>query len=83
MTIQPKCSLLVYDTSVIPVSRYFENDDAVVVVDDAMLQQRGNHVAGLERCLNDPDRLKGPAIIARTSERVVHDLPIAGAEFPA
>lgn len=81
MTIEPVCRLLIDNATEVPVSRYFKDDDAVVIIKNAGPQKPRDDFAGLQRCFNDPHRLEGPAIIARTSERVMHELPIVRAEF--
>lgn len=49
----------------------FKDNDTVIVVKDAETDEYVDYLAGLERCLNDPHRLKGPAIIYRAPKCVV------------
>lgn len=44
----------------------FQHDDAVVLVNDFVRSQDAYDLSWGPRCLNDPDGLKGPAIIHRS-----------------
>lgn len=61
----PLRRLLVDYPSEVANARYFQDDDAVVVIKDAMPEKDIHDFARFERCLNDPEGLKGPAIINR------------------
>lgn len=60
---KPIGSLLGIDAPECAFPGDLKDDNAVVLVDDALRSQDPYDLRWGPRCLNDPDRLQGPAII--------------------
>lgn len=71
MSSKPLSRLLVDYSPKVTDARDLKDDYAVIVVEDANAKEDGYYLAGLQRCLNDPERLKGPAIINRAFKRLI------------
>lgn len=65
MNIKPVSNLLASNAPIISDPSNLQNDDAVVVIEDARSSEDAYNLAWGPRCLNDPDRLERPAIINR------------------
>lgn len=71
MRSEPSRRILIDYAPEVSDTSYLKHDDAVVIIEDTEAQKRIDYLAGLERCLNDPNGLKGPAIINRSFEGLV------------
>lgn len=68
---EPVGGFLRLDTTEGSLPRDLQNNDAVVLIDDVVGPQDAYDLSWGPRCLNDPDRLEGPAIIHRSFQRGV------------
>ncbi len=70
MPVEPRRNLMVDNASIITHAGKLQNDDAVVVIQDAHGEQDGDNVAWQKWRLNNPDGLEGFAKINSGSKRI-------------
>jgi hypothetical protein len=76
MGIQPIGRILVDHPPKVPDPGYLKHNDSVVIIKDSEPEKHIDDFAGFQRCLNDPEGLKGPAIINRAFKGLIQALPV-------